>query len=51
MGGFEPVGRFLNPEPNAPPLDAAAINRVALYILDKQAGPFQLTVIALEASR
>lgn len=51
VGGFEPVGRFLNPEPNAPPLDAAAINRVALYILDKQAGPFQLTVIALEASQ
>lgn len=50
VGGFQPVGRFLDPFPGAPPLDASIINRVALYILDKQQGPFQITVSAIEAS-
>ena len=44
VGGFQPVGRFLDPAPGAPPLDPSLISRVALYILDKQQGPFQLVV-------
>lgn len=48
--GFQSVGRFLDPVSGAPPLDPAAINRVSLYILDKQEGPFKLVVSAVEAS-
>lgn len=51
VGGFEPVGRFLNPAPEAPrTLDPSTINRVSIYILDKQAGPFEITVSAIVAS-
>ena len=51
VAGFESVGRFLNPAPGAPPLDPSIINRVAIYILDKQEGPFRLVVSAVDASR
>lgn len=51
VGGFQPVGRFLDPVQTAPPLDPSAISRVAIYILDKQQGPFQLIVGAIESSR
>ena len=51
IGGFQPVGRFLNPAPEAPQtLDPSTISRIAIYILDKQQGPFQLTVTAIDAS-
>lgn len=51
IGGFEPVGRFLNPAPEAPQnLDPSTISRIGIYILDKQQGPFQLTVSAIDAS-
>lgn len=50
VGGFEPVGRFLDPMVGAPPLDPSTINRVALYILDKQEGPFRLVVSAIDTS-
>lgn len=50
VGGFESVGRFLDPVPGVPPLDPSAISRVALYILDKQEGPFQLIVSAIDVS-
>ena len=50
VGNFESVGRFLDPVP-APPLDPSAINRVSLYILDKQEGPFQLIVSVIDTSR
>ncbi|WP_328362862.1 CIA30 family protein [Mycobacterium sp. NBC_00419] len=50
VGGFESVGRFLDPVP-APPLDPSAINRVGIYILDKQEGPFQLVVSVIDTSR
>jgi hypothetical protein len=41
----------LDPAPEAPQtLDPSAISRVAIYILDKQEGPFQLTVDAIVAS-
>lgn len=48
VAGFEPAGRFLDPVPIAPPLDPSSINRVSLYILDKQEGPFQLVALAIE---
>ena len=50
VGGFESVGMFLNPAPGAPPLDPSTINRVGIYILDKQEGPFQLVVGAIDAA-
>lgn len=51
VAGFEPVGMFLNPQPGAPSLDPSTISRIGLYILDKQEGPFQLVVSAIDASR
>lgn len=49
--GFQPVGMRLDPEPNAPrTLDPLLINQVAVYILDKQQGPFEITVSAIEAN-
>jgi NADH dehydrogenase [ubiquinone] 1 alpha subcomplex assembly factor 1 len=51
ISGFQAVGMFLNPAPDAPQtLDPAAISRVGIYILDKQEGPFQITVDAIVAS-
>lgn len=51
IGGFQPVGMRLDPAPDAPQsLDPSAISRVSIYILDKQQGPFQLTVNAINAS-
>lgn len=51
VANFQAVGRFLNPAPDAPQtLDPASISRVSLYILDKQQGPFTLTVSAIVAA-
>lgn len=50
VGGFESVGRFLDPVPSTSPLDPSTISRVSLYILDKQEGPFQLIVRAINKS-
>ena len=50
VGGFDSVGMFLNPAPAAPPLDPSTINRVGIYILDKQEGPFQLVVNGIDTS-
>ncbi len=49
VGDFQPVGRFLDPV-SAPPLDPSAVSRVAFYILDKQEGPFRLTVSGIDAA-
>ena len=49
VAGFEPVGRFLDPLPIAPPIDPSAISRIGIYILDKQEGPFRLVATAIEA--
>ncbi|MDA2892152.1 CIA30 family protein [Mycolicibacterium sp. BiH015] len=50
VSGFEPVGQRLDPEPSAPAtLDPSTINQISLYILDKQQGPFEITVSALDA--
>ena len=46
--GFQPVGMRLDPAPNAPQLlDPAGISQVSVYILDKQQGPFTLTISAI----
>ncbi|MFB1294010.1 CIA30 family protein [Mycobacterium sp. pW049] len=50
VAGFEPVGMRLRPAPDAPAhLDPSRINQVAVYILDKQQGPFALTISAIDA--
>ena len=49
VAGFEPVGRFLEPLPIAPPLDPSVTSRIGIYILDKQEGPFRLVATAIEA--
>mgnify|MGYP003441509940 CR=1 FL=1 len=50
VGGFQPVGMRLDPAPDAPQtLDPSRISEVSVYILDKQQGPFALTVSAIEA--
>jgi hypothetical protein len=51
VGGFQAVGMRLDPAPEAPQtLDPSTISRVGIYILDKQQGPFQLTVNAIVAA-
>jgi hypothetical protein len=45
--GFEPVSRFLDPIPAPGPLDPADVEAVAIYLVDGQEGPFQLSVAAL----
>lgn len=49
--GFEPVGMRLDPAPDAPQnLEPSGINQVSVYILDKQQGPFELTISAIDAT-
>ncbi|MBY0287894.1 MAG: CIA30 family protein [Mycobacteriaceae bacterium] len=49
--GFEPVGMRLDPAPDAPQaLDPSSISQVSVYILDKQQGPFELTISAIDAT-
>lgn len=49
--GFEPVGMRLDPAPDAPQsLEPSGINQVSVYILDKQQGPFELTISAVDAT-
>jgi hypothetical protein len=50
VGSFQPVSMFLDPVPSASPLDPSTINRVSVYILDKQEGPFQLVISAIATS-
>ena len=51
IGGFTPVGMRLDPEPSAPRnLDPSTIDQVAVYILDEQQGPFELSVSAIDAT-
>lgn len=48
---FEPVGMRLDPAPDAPQtLDPSTIDQVAIYILDKQQGPFQITINSITAA-
>jgi catechol 2,3-dioxygenase-like lactoylglutathione lyase family enzyme len=49
--GFQPVGQRLDPAPEAPQaLDPSIITQVSVYILDKQQGPFEITVSAIAAA-
>ena len=48
---FEPVGKRLKPAPDAPPtMDPSTIDQLAVYILDKQQGQFDITVTAIDAT-
>ena len=50
--GFEPVDLFLEPAPDAPAqLDPSTVDQVTIYILDKQDGPFSITLEAIELRR
>jgi hypothetical protein len=41
----------LDPAPNAPQaLDPSSISQVSVYILDKQQGPFSLTIGSIDAT-
>ena len=51
IAGFQAVGMRLDPAPNAPQsLDPSGISQVSVYILDKQQGPFELTVRGIDAT-
>ncbi len=51
VADFEPVGRRLDPAPDAPQkLDPSRMNQVAVYILDKQQGPFEITISSIDAT-
>ena len=51
VADFRAVGMRLDPAPDAPQtLDPAGISQISFYILDKQQGPFELTVIAVGAA-
>ncbi len=51
IDGFQPVGMRLDPAPDAPQtLDPSSISQVSVYILDKQQGPFEITVSAIDAT-
>lgn len=51
VGEFQPVGMRFDPAPEAPRnLDPGRINQVSLYILDKQQGPFEITVSTIEVT-
>ena len=48
--GFEPVGIRLDPAPEAPQtLEPSVIDQVAVYILDKQQGSFEIAISAIDA--
>lgn len=50
VAGFQPVGMRFDPAPQAPPtLDPSRINQVSVYILDKQQGPFAITIQGIDA--
>jgi hypothetical protein len=50
VADFRAVGMRLDPAPDAPQaLDPASISQMSFYILDKQQGPFELTVSAVGA--
>jgi hypothetical protein len=41
----------LDPAPNAPQaLDPSAMSRISVYILDKQQGPFAITINGIDAA-
>ncbi|WP_284230363.1 CIA30 family protein [Mycobacterium antarcticum] len=51
IDGFQPVGQRLDPALDAPQtLDPSNIDQVSVYILDKQQGPFELTISTIDAT-
>jgi len=51
VADFRAVGMRLDPAPAAPQtLDPSSISQISFYILDKQEGPFELTVRAVGAA-
>ena len=49
---FQPVGMRLDPAPEAPPIvDPSGISQVSIYILDKQQGPFEITIRSIDAGK
>jgi hypothetical protein len=51
VANFRAVGMRLDPAPDAPQtLDPSRISQLSFYILDKQQGPFELTVSAVGAA-
>lgn len=51
IAGFQAVGMRLDPAPDAPQtLDPSSIGQVSVYILDKQQGPFALTINSIDAT-
>jgi hypothetical protein len=50
LAAFQPVDFQLSPLRNAPQIDPFKLTGLALYILDKQAGPFELRVRRIDAS-
>lgn len=50
VADFQPVGMRFDPAPDAPrTLDPSLINQVSVFILDKQQGPFELTINGIDA--
>ena len=50
VASFQPVGMRLDPAPEAPPiLDPSSISQISVYILDKQQGPFEIAIGAIDA--
>ena len=49
LTAFEPVGRFLDPLPDAAPLDPSRVAQVVIYLLDKQEGAFRMAVRRIAA--
>ena len=49
LTAFEPVGRFLDPLPDAAPLDPSRVAQVVIYLLDKQDGSFRLAIRRIAA--
>ncbi|QEN17515.1 CIA30 family protein [Mycobacterium sp. ELW1] len=51
VGAFQAVGMRLDPAPQAPAtLDPSSISQVSVYILDKQQGPFAITITGIGAA-
>ncbi|MEZ0356376.1 CIA30 family protein [Mycobacterium sp. SA01] len=51
VGAFQPVGMRMDPAPQAPAtLDPSSISGVSVYILDKQQGPFAITITGIDAA-
>ena len=47
FGEFSATTRFLQPLPDAPPLAAAQVRGIAIYILDGQTGSFELGIASI----